>query len=87
MRTLLTLALVVAAFSGSTAYGEDKADKAVTTVCPKSGKPVDPAITVHVKDKDGKAVTVGTCCKNCAAKVEADPAKYVAAAEKNKKAE
>jgi hypothetical protein len=84
MRTFLTLALVFAAFGANAAYA---GDKAVNTVCPKSGKPVDPEITVSVKDKDGKAVTVGTCCKNCAAKVEADPAKYVAAAEKNKKAE
>lgn len=85
MRSILTIAVLFAAFSGSSVYAAD--DKAVNTICPKSGKAVDPAITVHVKDADGKAVVVGTCCKNCAAKVEADPAKYVAAAVKNKKVE
>lgn len=85
MRTVLTFALVLgmSAISGA-AFADDKP---VNTVCPKSGKAADGAIVAHVKDKDGKAVTVATCCDKCKAKVEADAAKYVEAAKANKKAE
>ena len=85
MRTVLTLALVLgfSAFSGA-AFADDKP---VNTICPKSGKAADGTIVAHVKDKDGKAVAVATCCEKCKGKVEADAAKYVEAAKANKKAE
>ena len=85
MRTILTFALVLgmSAISG-VAFADDKP---ANTVCPKSGKAADGTIVAHVKDKDGKAVAVATCCDKCKAKVEAEPAKYVEAAKTNKKAE
>jgi hypothetical protein len=83
MRTILALALALS-FAGA-ASAEDPA-KAVNTVCPASGKDVDPKVApIKAKDKDGKEVEIGVCCNKCAAKVKADPAKYVAAAEANKK--
>ncbi len=83
MRTVLAIALALA-FVG-TAAAEDPA-KAANTVCPASGKDVDPSVApIKAKDKDGKEVLIGVCCNKCAAKVKADPAKFVAAAEANKK--
>ena len=85
MRSVLTLALVLglSAFTGA-AFADDKP---INTVCPKSGKAADGTIVAHVKDKDGKAVNVATCCEKCKAKVEGDAAKYLEAAKANKKAE
>ena len=82
MRTVLTLALGLL-FVGA-GFADDKA---INTTCPKSGKPCDGTHVAHVKDKDGKAVTVAGCCDKCTKEVEKDPAKYVPAAQANKKAE
>lgn len=49
------------------------AAKPVNTVCPVSGKPVDPAHTVVFEGK-----TIGFCCGNCPKAFQADPAKYKA---------
>jgi hypothetical protein len=81
MRTVLTLALGLM-FAGA-GFADDKA---TNTVCPKSGKPADGTHVAHVKDGE-KAMTIATCCNGCAGKVEAEPAKYIAAAKANKKAE
>ena len=83
------LAGAAVVLAGSTAFtGMSFADdKPVNTVCPKSGKAADGTIVAHVKDKDGKAVAVATCCEKCKGKVEADAAKYIEAAKTNKKAE
>lgn len=45
--------------------------KPVNTVCPVSGKPVDPAHTVVFEGK-----TIGFCCPNCPKPFLANPAKY-----------
>ena len=82
MRTVLTLALGLL-FVGA-GFADDKA---VNTTCPKSGKPAVGTHAVTVKDKDGKEVKVAGCCDKCVAAVEKDPAKYVPAAQANKKAE
>ncbi len=49
------------------------AAKPVNTVCPVSGKPVDPAHTLVFEGK-----VVGFCCGNCPKAFQADPAKYKA---------
>ena len=83
MRHILALVLSLS-FAGA-AMAEDPA-KAVNTVCPSSGHDVDPSVApIKAKDSAGKEVEIGVCCNKCAAKVKADPAKYVAAAEANKK--
>lgn len=81
MRTVLALALGLA-FAGAGFAG----DKPVNTVCPKSGKPADGSTVATVKDGD-KTIAIATCCNGCKGKVEGDPAKFVAAAKANKKAE
>ncbi len=81
MRTALVLALGMM-FAGA-GFADDKP---INTVCPKSGKPADGTHVAHVKDGD-KAVTIATCCDKCAAKVEAEPAKFLPSAKTNKKAE
>jgi len=83
MRTVLTLALGLMFVGAGAGFADDKP---INTVCPKSGKAADGSHVAKVKDGD-KAITVATCCNGCAGKVEADPAKYVAAAKANKKAE
>jgi hypothetical protein len=82
MRTVLTLALGLL-FVGA-GFADDKA---VNTKCPKSGKECDGTNVAKVKDKDGKEVKVAGCCDKCVAAIEKDPAKYVPAAQGNKKAE
>ncbi len=47
--------------------------KPVNTVCPVSGKPIDPAYTAVFEGK-----TIGFCCPNCAKPFLANPAKYKA---------
>lgn len=81
MRTALTLALGLMFAASGAAFADDKP---INTVCPKSGKECDGTHVAHVKDADGKAVTVATCCDKCKAKVEAEPAVYVPAAKANK---
>ena len=83
MRHILALALTLSC--AGAAFAADPV-KPVNTVCPVSGHDVDPAIAPIVgKDKDGKTVEIGMCCNKCAAKVKANPDKYAAAAEANKK--
>jgi hypothetical protein len=84
MRNVLVLALGMLFATAGAGFADDKP---VNTVCPKSGKAADGTTVANVKDADGKAVAVATCCNNCKGKVEADPAKYVTAAKANKKAE
>jgi hypothetical protein len=81
MRTVLALALGLV-FAGA-GFADDKP---INTVCPKSGKAADGSTVATVKDGD-KSVKIATCCNGCKGKVEADPAKFVAAAKANKKAE
>ena len=80
MRTVLTLALGI--MFASAGVADDK----LNTICPKSGKPADGTTVATVKDGD-KDMKIATCCNGCKGKVEADPAKFVAAAKANKKAE
>jgi hypothetical protein len=86
MRSLLLLAIgaVLSVAGTTTAFADDA--KPVNTVCPNSGKPIDPSVPpVATTDKDGKTVYIGACCTHCAAKIAKDPATYVAAAEANTK--
>lgn len=83
MRTAMTLALgLLFATAGAGFAG----DKAINTVCPKSGKEADGSKIAMVKDGDA-TVAVAACCGKCKGAIEKDPAKYVAAAKENKKAE
>jgi hypothetical protein len=81
MRTVLALALGIV-FAGA-GFADDKA---INTVCPKSGKAADGSTVATVKDGD-KEVKIATCCNGCKGKVEGDVAKYLPAAKANKKAE
>jgi len=86
MRYLLILALGAALSLAGAANASADDTKAVNTVCPNSGKPIDPTVApVVATDKDGKTVGIGACCNYCAAKIKKDPAKFVAAAEADKK--
>lgn len=86
MRYLSILALgAVLSLAGAVNASADDL-KAVNTVCPNSGKPIDPAVApTSATDAAGKTVGIGACCNNCAAKIKKDPAKFVAAAEADKK--
>lgn len=54
---------------------------AVNTVCPVSGKPIDPAKTVvH------NGVVIAFCCDDCKAKFQQDPGPYLAKLESKKEA-
>lgn len=83
MRTALTLALGLLFVGAGAGFADDKP---VNTICPKSGKAADGSTVATVKDGD-KSIKIATCCNGCKGKVEGDPAKFVAAAKANKKAE
>lgn len=87
MRYLLALALGASlSLAGAVNASADDPAKADNTVCPKSGKPIDPTVSaITATDASGKTVHIGACCNNCAGAIAKDPAKYVAAAEANKK--
>lgn len=81
MRTL-ALALGLMFVGAGAGFADDK----LNTICPKSGKAADGSTVATVKDGE-KEMKIATCCNGCKGKVEADPAKFVAAAKANKKAE
>lgn len=64
-----------AAFSGQAKPEPAAAKKISNTLCPVSGKPVDPA--APTVEFEGKAI--GFCCGNCPKAFQANPAKYKAA--------
>lgn len=76
----LTMALALAADS-----------KAVNTVCPVTGKPVDPGVTAVVvsmgKGERAKKIVIGVADVAAGEKVKANPEAYVAAAQANRQAE
>ena len=83
MRLLPSLCLLTALSFGATAWAADAADehKPVNTVCPISGKKIDPSIPpVEAKTADGKTIWIGVCSEGSATKIKKDPAKYVKAA-------
>ena len=64
-------------------YGEQSASlanvdiKAVNTVCPVDGRPVDSSIPpITGRTRDGKRVVIGVCDETCAALVRAHPDRY-----------
>jgi hypothetical protein len=67
------------------------ADKPVNTVCPVTGKPVDPGIAAVVvslgKGERAQKVVIGVADAAAAEKVKANPEAYVAAARANRQAE
>jgi|GEM_PF-5794365 hypothetical protein len=87
MRYLLVLAFgAVLSLAGAVNASADDPVKADNTVCPNSGKPIDPSVpAITATDASGKTVHIGACCNNCAAKIAKDPGKYAAAAEADKK--
>ncbi|HYE04096.1 MAG TPA: hypothetical protein VEL07_01135 [Planctomycetota bacterium] len=79
MRSFILGVLALAVLGAPASAADVEAPKAATnTVCPTCDKAVDPAKdpAVTVKGKDGKDVTLAACCKGCAGKIEADPAKF-----------
>jgi len=51
--------------------------KAVNTVCPVDGRPVDSSIPpITGRTRDGKRVVIGVCDESCAALVRAHPGWY-----------
>ncbi len=81
MRSMILTLLALVLF-GAPAFA---AAAATNTVCPTCDKKVDPAKdpAVTIKGKDGKDLTLAACCKNCAGKVEAEPAKFAEKAAKD----
>ncbi|HMB95952.1 MAG TPA: YHS domain-containing protein [Tepidisphaeraceae bacterium] len=71
MRIFLS-SLVLAGLFGIGMAVASPTTQPVNTICPVSGEAVDPAFTTQY---DGK--TIGFCCKDCPAKFEKDPQKYM----------
>jgi hypothetical protein len=91
MRFVLSILLAVSA-SATAPAADDKAAaetvRAINTVCPVTGKKIDPKIapeTVQLK-KPATAIAVGLCSEACRATVAKDPEKHANAAIANKKA-
>jgi hypothetical protein len=91
MRFLLVPALVLSLGVASVQAAEDAAapaaaaPAAVNTIDPVTGGKVDAKIApVEAKTKDGKTILIGAETADSAAKIKADPAKYVDAAIANK---
>ena len=70
-------------------YAADADAKATNTICPMKNKPVNadiPPVSVTVgkgaEEEDRAGIAV--CCKNCAAKVKADPEAACAALQKGR---
>lgn len=86
---LSALALCLILMMGSLATAADgDAVKAVNTICPNEGDKIDTSIPpVVVTTKDGKAVAIGVCCKDCPPIIRKSPDKYATAALADKKAD
>jgi len=88
MRFAALLALALA-FVAAPIYAADADAKATNTTCPLKNKPVNadiPPVSVTVgKGAEKKTVLIAVCCKNCAAKVKADPEAAYAALQKQAK--
>jgi hypothetical protein len=84
---LLALALLLPA-TWSVAQA---ADQAINSVCPVTGRPVDPSIQPVIitlgKGERAQRVVIGVADGAAAAKVKANPNAYVQAAKANRKAE
>lgn len=71
MRQEISLAKVVVDMGAEVSAAAE--DKPVNTVCPVSGKPVDPAKTIVYEGR-----RIAFCCNDCCAEFQKDPAKYAA---------
>jgi len=69
------------------AENADVAKRAINTVCPVSGKKIDPNVEPVPATKDGRTVMIGADNATDAATIKANPAKYVDAALANRKAD
>jgi hypothetical protein len=65
----------------------DAAKRAINTVCPVSGKKIDPNVEPVPATKNGRTVMIGADNAIDAATIKANPAKYVDAALANRKAD
>ncbi len=71
----------------SAAEAIDASKRAINTVCPVSGKKIDPHVEPIPATKDGRTVMIGADSAADAATIKANPAKYVDAALANRKAD
>jgi hypothetical protein len=65
----------------------DASKRAVNTVCPVSGKKIDPLVEPVPATKDGRTVLIGSDSAADAAIIRAHPDQYVDAALANRKAD
>jgi hypothetical protein len=78
MRFVLAIALAFATTSvfaeaadKASDKGKEMSAKAVNTVCPLDGAKVDAKVApVSGKTKEGKEVSIGSCCAECATKIK-----------------
>ncbi len=78
MRFVLAVALAFATVSAfaeaadkASDKGKEMSAKAVNTVCPLDGAKVDAKVApVSGKTKEGKEVSIGSCCAECAGKIK-----------------
>ncbi len=65
--------------------------KAINTICPVTGKPIDaklaPVVVVIGKGEKARRYTIGIAVASAADTIKGDPQKYADAAKANKKAE
>lgn len=87
MRPILIVILLV--LSVGLALSADS--KAINTMCPVTGKPVDPGVAAVVvsmgKGERAKKVVIGVADVAAGEKVKANPDAYVAAAQANRQAD
>jgi hypothetical protein len=89
MRAFLILPLLLALASPAALVAADV--KAANTVCPVTGRAVDPAIPPVIitvgKGERAQKIVIGVADAASAEKVKADPEAYVTAAKANRRAE
>jgi hypothetical protein len=91
MRVLILALLGLAPLTGCAEDGATPAagdPKAVNTICPMCGKPVDAHIaSVAAQTSDGKDVQIGTCSAECRKDCEKKPNDYADDAVTNRRHE
>jgi YHS domain-containing protein len=75
MRTIFSIVLLAGLLSVgslSAAPATQPAAVPINKICPITGEPIDPSITLEYQGQ-----TIGFCCRRCTAQFEEDPAKYM----------
>ena len=83
----LSIAALSSTLTAADGFSVDATKRAINTVCPVSGKKIDPAVEPVKATKDGTTVMIGADNAADAAVIRANPEKYVDAALANRKAD